>query len=109
MAFASVTVDDLVAIRGIRVVSGTDGLFVSMPQSRQEKDGVTKYHDVAFPVMKGLGKQLRQAVKEGYNAQISAKSASLDGKLRGGAKKSAAHVPPQRQAAAKSRYAGARG
>ena len=46
-AFATVTLDDMAAICGIRVVQGDKGDFVSMPQS-QDKDG--NYHDVAFPV-----------------------------------------------------------
>ncbi|MCL2035032.1 MAG: SpoVG family protein [Oscillospiraceae bacterium] len=107
MAFASVTIDDKVAIRGIRVISGEDsGLFVAMPQSKQEKDGKNKYHDVAFPVVKGLRKQIRREILDEYKAKVSEKSASLDGKLREGAEKSAAHVPSQMPAAAKSRNAG---
>ncbi len=108
-AFASITVDDLIAIRGIRVVQGEEGLFVAMPQSRQEKDGETKYHDIAFPVMPGLRKQIRRAVLDDYRATLD-KSAdkSLGAELREGQERSAAQAPAQRASAAKTRNAGAR-
>jgi stage V sporulation protein G len=109
-AFASITVDDLIAIRGIRVVQGEEGLFVSMPQSRQEKDGETKYHDIAFPVMPGLRKQIRQAVLDGYKAELD-KSAdkSLDAELRKGKKRAAGQVAGQSDGGTKNRFDGARG
>jgi stage V sporulation protein G len=46
LAFASVGINDLVAIQGVRVVNGEKGLFVTMPQS-QDKNG--EYHDIAYP------------------------------------------------------------
>ncbi len=103
-AFASITVDDLIAIRGIRVVQGEEGLFIAMPQSRQEKDGETKYHDIAFPVMPGLRKQIRRAVLDDYRAVMD-KTAdkSLGNELREGQQRSAAQASEQRAPAAKSR------
>ena len=65
-AFASVALDDMVAIRGIRVIEGDKGLFVSMPQSKSEKDGKTEYHDIAFPLDSDVRKALNKAVKEEY-------------------------------------------
>ena len=63
MAFASVAVDDLVAIRGIRVVDGENGLFVSMPQS-QDKNG--EFHDIAFPLNGELRKAMETAIIDKY-------------------------------------------
>jgi stage V sporulation protein G len=57
-AFASVTVEDLIAIKGIRVVEGTKGHFVTMPQSR---DNEGNYHDIAFPVNGDLRKAMNTA------------------------------------------------
>ena len=59
MAFASVSIEDLVAIRGIRVVDGEKGPFVTMPQSKDQKTG--EYHDIAFPVAKGLRQEISKA------------------------------------------------
>jgi stage V sporulation protein G len=100
MAFASITVDKKMAYRGIRVVQGEEGLFVAMPQSKQEKDGVVKYHDIAFPVTRELHKQIRRAVLDGYKAELN-KTAdqSLDAELREGQGKAAEQQPAQRTAA----------
>jgi stage V sporulation protein G len=63
MAFASVAVDDMAAIRGIRVVDSEKGLFVSMPQSKDKND---EYHDIAFPLTGELRKEITAAVLEEY-------------------------------------------
>jgi len=66
VAFASVTVADLVAISGVRVVDSEKGLFVSMPQA---KDAQGEYRDIAFPVMKGLRQEISKAVLDAYAAE----------------------------------------
>ena len=66
-AFASVTVDDLIAIRGIRVIDGEKGLFVAMPQS---KDREGNYHDIAFPVSGDLRKAMNKAVLDEYKEMV---------------------------------------
>ena len=62
-AFASMTVDDLIAIKGIRVVEGSKGYFVTMPQS---KDNEGNYHDIAFPVNGDLRKAMNKAVLDEF-------------------------------------------
>ena len=62
-AFASVTVDDLIAIKGIRVVEGSKGHFVTMPQS---KDNEGNYHDIAFPVNGDLRKAMNKAILDEF-------------------------------------------
>ena len=64
-AFASISVEDLIAIKGIRVVDGSKGLFVTMPQSR-DQDG--NYHDIAFPLTADLRKAVNKAVLDEYQA-----------------------------------------
>jgi stage V sporulation protein G len=73
-AFASVTIEDLVAINSIRVVEGSKGLFVSMPQS-MDKEG--NYHDIAFPVSGDLRKALNKAVLEEYHSHLKKEYHSL--------------------------------
>ena len=70
-AFASVAVDDLIAIRGIRVVDGEKGLFVSMPQSKNEKTG--EFHDIAFPLNGELRKAISEAILDKYAAEKGVK------------------------------------
>ncbi|MDR1669503.1 MAG: SpoVG family protein [Oscillospiraceae bacterium] len=68
LAFASIAIGDLAAIRGVRIVDSTKGLFVSMPQS-QSNDG--RYHDVAFPLNGDLRKEINAAVIDEFERQSS--------------------------------------
>ena len=102
-AFASVSVDDLIAIRGLRVIEGgEDGLFVAMPQS-QGKD--RKYHDVAFPLTKELRDEINKGVLEKYKTPERAvdrkpdRKPSLGDKLDEGNEKAAGHIAPAKSAA----------
>ena len=80
-AFANVGIEDLVAINGIRVVSGEKGDFVAMPQSK-DKDG--NYHDIAFPINGELRKELNKAVLDKYKETVKDRSQSLGEQLREG-------------------------
>lgn len=67
-AYASVTMDGCLGIRGIKVVEGgRDGLFVSMP-SRKTENG---YKEICFPVTKEFREQLHKAVLDGYQQAVS--------------------------------------
>jgi len=68
LAFANITVDDMTAIRGLRVVNGENGLFTVMPQTQDNKG---LYHDVAFPVAKGLRDEINAAVLNEFFDQIN--------------------------------------
>lgn len=62
-AFASITIDNAVCITGIRIVEGKNGLFMSMPQS---KDNDGEYHDVVFPVTRDTREEIQNAVLDAY-------------------------------------------
>ena len=98
LAFASVGVEDMVAIRGIRVVDGEKGLFVTMPQSK-DKEG--DYHDVAFPLSGDLRKEISKAILDEYKAveKTVDRKQSIGDRLADGAEKAAAHTTPLRSAA----------
>ena len=68
LAFASVAIDDLAAIRGIRVVNSEKGAFVTMPQS-QDNNG--QYHDIAFPLNGDLRKEINAIVLAEYDRQAT--------------------------------------
>jgi len=96
-AFASISVDNMIAIRGVRVVEGADGLFVAMPQSQ---DRYMKYHDVAFPLTADLRKQMSTGVLEKLNQEKSVeRKPTLDDKLAAGRQKATEHVTTQKSAA----------
>ena len=76
VAFASVAVDDLIAIRGVRVVDGEKGLFVSMPQTFNTK--TNEFSDTAFPLTKDLREEITSAVLDEYEV-----TSALDPEQRG--------------------------
>ena len=98
VALANVTVADLVAISGVRVVGSEKGLFVSMPQA---KDGKGEYRDIAFPEMKGLRPLIHKAVMAEYAAEKEKEQAkpSVADQVKEGAKK--AKAQPKKEAPAK--------
>jgi stage V sporulation protein G len=66
-ASASVTLDEVFAVRDLKVIEGSKGLFVAMP-SRKTEDG--KYLDVAFPVTRDMRDQLQAKVLAEYEKAL---------------------------------------
>ncbi len=66
-AFANVTFDAAFVIRGLKIINGSKGLFVSMP-SRRRPDGT--YQDVAHPVNTEMRRQLERMVLEAYDREV---------------------------------------
>jgi len=56
LCFASITLEDCFVIRGLKIVEGRKGHFVSMP-ARKERD---EYYDICFP----LTNEMRAAIQE---------------------------------------------
>lgn len=63
VAFANVTFDDELVVKGIKIVEGSKGTFISMP-STQGADG--KYYDDVFPITKDLREHIEDVVLESY-------------------------------------------
>ena len=102
-AFANVGIEDLVAINGIRVVSGEKGDFVAMPQSK-DKDG--NYHDIAFPINGDLRKEMNKVVLDKYREVAHERGQSLGAQIREGQEQASQYkqdraVNPQQHPAAK--------
>ena len=85
VAFASVTINDMIAINGIRVVDGAKGLFAAMPQA---KDNNGEFRDIAFPVTKELRQQLNKAILDEYADQKT----SVKEQIKGGASEAPARA-----------------
>ncbi|HPN73033.1 MAG TPA: septation protein SpoVG family protein [Candidatus Omnitrophota bacterium] len=68
-AFCDLLVMDTLVVKGLRVVQGKDGLFLSMPQ-QQGKDG--KWYDTVMPVSKEIRKGLEKMVIGEYQSEVSA-------------------------------------
>lgn len=61
-AFVDITLAGIV-VKGLRIVSGANGLFVGMPR-HQGKDG--HWYNTVYPTTKELQKQLSDLVLEAY-------------------------------------------
>jgi stage V sporulation protein G len=82
VAYASVVIDDKFVINGMSVINGEKGLFVNMPQTR---DNQGKYHDVCHPIISDLRQQISDAVLNKYVVALDAlveKRESTVAKLR---------------------------
>ena len=72
-AFANVTFDNAFVIRGMKIISGNKGLFISMP-SKKRPDGT--YQDIAHPVNTDMRRILEKAVLDAYDREINKIGAS---------------------------------
>lgn len=66
-AFANVTFDGEFVVRGVKVIQGGNGYFVSMP-SRRRVDGT--YQDICHPVNPPMRRKLELAVLDAYLAEL---------------------------------------
>ena len=67
-AYASVNLNDCFAIRNIKVVDSSKGLFIAMPSY---KAGNGEYKDICFPVTKEFRQQLNDAVIDAYHQALA--------------------------------------
>ena len=67
-ANASVNINGCFAIRGIKVMDSSKGLFVSMPSYRA---GNGEYRDICFPCTKEARAEFDQAVLSAYHQALS--------------------------------------
>lgn len=63
-AIATVTLDEVFVITGIRVIQGDDKMFIAMP-SRKVSEGV--YDDIAHPVNQETRKMFEDAIFKAYD------------------------------------------
>jgi len=66
-AYASATIGQCLAIRGIRVMEGREGLFISMPSRKSGNE----YKEVCFPVTKEFREQLHSSILDAYQQAIT--------------------------------------
>ncbi len=63
-AFVNITLDDAFVVRGLKVIKGTSGYFISMP-SRKMPDG--SYRDIAHPISIEFRHYMESKVLEAYH------------------------------------------
>jgi len=74
-AFANITFDDEFVIRGLKVIKGHNGYFVSMP-SRRRSDGT--YQDIAHPINNEMRTRLEEAVMAAYRDELTKEGVPVD-------------------------------
>lgn len=67
-AYASINLNDCFAIRNVKVVDSSKGLFIAMPSY---KAGNGEYKDICFPITKEFREQLNNAVIDAYKQALT--------------------------------------
>jgi stage V sporulation protein G len=67
-AFASITLDNCFVIRGLKIISGSQGYFVSMP-SRRRKNGT--FQDIAHPINNDMRKRIEDRVLDTFESELN--------------------------------------
>lgn len=63
-ATANITIDDCFVVKGILIMEGKNGLFMSMPS---KKDNNGDYKDICFPITKEARQQISDEIMKQYN------------------------------------------
>ena len=67
-AFVSIIIDDCFVISDIKIISGTTGLFISMP-SKKRKNGT--FRDIAHPLNSETRKRIEDKVLARYRETVA--------------------------------------
>lgn len=70
---ASVNINGAFAVRGVKIVEGSNGLFVAMPSYKSGNE----YRDVCFPITQECRKQLNDAVLSAYEQALTQSQSSM--------------------------------
>lgn len=71
-AYASINLNDCFAVRNVKIVDSSKGLFVAMPSYKVEND----YRDICFPITKEFREQINQAVTNAYHQALTQSQSS---------------------------------
>ncbi len=70
-AVVSITLDEQLALHDIRIIEGTEKLFIAMP-SRKTPDG--SYRDIAHPINSEFRAELEAEILAKYKAELEAEA-----------------------------------
>ena len=71
----SVTFDDMFAVHDIKIVQGSDRLFVAMP-SRRDDSGM--FRDIVQPMTKQFRRELEDDILDAYSRELDRRAAETD-------------------------------
>lgn len=66
-AVASITIDNCFVVHDIKIIEGSDSLFIAMP-SRKTSEG--EYKDVAHPLNTETREELKRIILSAYRAEL---------------------------------------
>lgn len=66
-AFVNVTFDDVFVVRGMKIIKGASGYFISMP-SRKMNDG--SYRDIAHPIKNDFREYVEKEILAEYENSL---------------------------------------
>ena len=69
--FANVTFDSCFVVRGMKIIEGNEGLFVSMP-SRKRTNGT--YQDIAHPINKDMRELIEKSVLKAFEEEVESQT-----------------------------------
>ena len=72
-AFVSIVIDNCFVISDIKIISGTNGLFISMP-SKKRKNGT--FRDIAHPLNNETRRKIEDKVLARYRELVSCRDAA---------------------------------
>ncbi len=67
-AVASITIDDELVVHDIKVISGKDGYFLSMP-SRKTNEG--EFKDIVHPIKTEVREMLKEKILKAYEDALA--------------------------------------
>ncbi len=70
--FANVTFDNAFVVRGLKIIAGNSGYFVSMP-SRKRPDGT--HQDICHPINNETRQLIEDRVLEAYEKELKTQTA----------------------------------
>ena len=75
--FATITLDGCFVVGGLKIMQGSNGLFVAMPSQKKGEE----YKDICFPITKEFRQELQSAVLEkfGFGDDLADDVASATG------------------------------
>ena len=74
-AIVSIVIDDCLAIHEIKIIQGTERLFVAMP-SRMDENGY--YHDISHPIDSATRSDFERIILDAYERYIALENTMSD-------------------------------
>ena len=78
-AFVSIIIDECFVVSDIKIIQGTNGLFVSMP-SKKRKNGT--FRDIAHPLNNETRRRIEQQIIAEYRAAVAEEGEEAEAPMR---------------------------